>query len=155
MDGRGIVLMLAMAGALLGVNCGGSEDNDAKESPSSGGGASNTGGVPCGSTSCTAKDGGQGAPCCISPFESKCGEMQGSSCVEPPPLSPSGCPSLGSGALSAMGCCTELGQCGIDASQFRPGLGCIDLAVVAGIMLGAGDGGGSFDVPSPRPCPNP
>jgi hypothetical protein len=153
MSGRRLVFGLLLGGALLGAAaCGGSEGDDNTHQPATGSGGSSGGnGAPCGSKTCGPVEGVTGDPCCISPLDGRCGVLQGDTCTTPPPPSESGCPSIGSGTFSATGCCTVGGQCGIDASMFMPGLGCIDLALVAGFAQG--DGGLSFEVPTPRPCP--
>ena len=59
------------------------------------------------------------------------------------------CPSVDvMGIFTIPSCCTEDGQCGIDATNF--GGGCVELSVAA--AMAAQMGGGAIEWPKPQPC---
>jgi hypothetical protein len=71
----------------------------------------------------------------------------------PPPedtMSDDRCPAISAGGFfNIPSCCTDSGDCGIDARQF--GAGCIELGMFAMIVEQMG-GGGMLTVPAPRRC---
>lgn len=105
------------------------------------------GSVPCGVEPC------EPGACCADPFAGICGVPIGENgCLMPSPedtMSDDRCPSVDvMGLFTIPSCCTEDGQCGIDATNF--GGGCVELSVAAD--MAAAMGGGFIMWPSPRPC---
>lgn len=105
------------------------------------------GGVPCGAEVC------KPGACCADPFVSLCGAPIGErACLIPSPegtMSDARCPSIDvMGLFTIPSCCTEDGQCGIDATNF--GSGCVELSVAA--EMAGQMGGGFIEWPKPRAC---
>lgn len=92
---------------------------------------------PCGAVVCEAPE------CCVDPFASLCGAQLGRACLMPPPPdvgSDPRCPSISiMGIFSLSSCCTDEGECGIDASMF--GSGCVNYAEAEEGAANMGAGG--------------
>ena len=141
-----------------GTSTGGKSGSGGKGTAgSSGGGAAGQPGiVKCGSMTCTASPAaallGTGAtPCCADQTTSTCGmTAQDGSCMKPVESDPR-CPSVNiMGFIMLPSCCSDGGQCGINAAMFgMPG--CVELAQAA-MLAGSMGGGGLVALPAARAC---
>ena len=145
-----------MDGAIAGGGSGGRSGAGAGGRSGSGGASGSTGSgaaVECGEIECQSPGGPMGfmSACCFDAATSTCGtSAMGGPCSVPAKPDPR-CPSvdIGGGVFMLASCCTDMGQCGIDATQF--GAGCVELAeAAAGAMMQGG--GFMISFPEPRAC---
>lgn len=108
--------------------------------------------IQCGTATCVSPAAGFGfiTACCANEGTSTCGTATPSGECMKPPVGDPRCPALNyRGLISVPSCCTQAGQCGLDATTFgMPG--CRDLAsasVQASSMFVIG-----VSIPEPRPC---
>ena len=107
------------------------------------------GSVPCGMTHCLPPEGSDLEPCCMAPFESKCGVKSGNTCAEAPKPPPTGCPTIPPFmGLTFAACCTMDGQCGVDLTML--GMGCLDLS--SALQLAMQMGQTISNAPAPASC---
>jgi hypothetical protein len=103
---------------------------------------------PCGAVVCEAPE------CCVDPFASLCGAKLGRACLMPPPETAGSdprCPSVSiMGIFSIPSCCTDDGQCGIDAAMFGGGCVSYEEAEMGAQMMGAPPG--AIPWPEPQSC---
>ena len=141
---------------------GGPSNNNTGGSPSD----IPAGSVGCGSKVCSMVDGTMGTACCADAFSSICGinsQLLMGRCVKAPPPEPKECPMLPSigGFIQLRGCCTAMGECGVDESMLN--MGCLNYAdaKALGDMFNMMQGGGgmmfNFNVtlPPEGPCTPP
>ena len=110
-------------------------------------------GIPCGQVVCSE------AECCSDPFASVCGAplpTTANTCLPPPPedaMAIEGCPSINIVNIFMLpSCCTDAGQCGINASSFGATEPCTDLAT-AKMRAEEMGFGGFLPFPEPQACP--
>jgi len=157
-----MVVLILMLSATLAYSCGGDDDDTMKEDdgkddmPAAGSTAAPMapeGAVLCGTETCTVPEGSTVEACCFDAFTSTCGMMMPGSpnCVAVV-TSFEGCPSLmaGMGIFNLASCCTEDGQCGLDASLFGTP-GCTELSAVMAMVPAMAQG--FITIPAPMACP--
>lgn len=147
------LIVLVLSAAVAG-GCGDDKDSGSKAG-AGGSSRAGTGGAgpktaPCGSKNCEPPAEGTAEACCMDAFSSTCGFMLPGGMCAPSVLGDPRCPSVSvGGGIMLPSCCTDDGQCGIDATMFgMPG--CVDLASAA--ERAKTMGGGMIMFPEPRAC---
>jgi hypothetical protein len=148
------MIVLVLSAGVAG-GCGDDKSDSGSEAGAGGTSRAGTGGAgaktePCGSKNCEPPEDGTAEACCMDSFSSTCGfKMPGGACA-PAIVGDPRCPSVSVAAgITLPSCCTDDGQCGIDATMFTMP-GCVDLATAA--ERAKTMGGGMISFPEPRAC---